>query len=456
MKSIQIMIVALMGTVLIYGQITYDYYSNPDKIGSPYPNATAYFIKSFEFIMQWGSEDTDSAIYYMEKAIEEDSLYAIAYASLGHMLKYYGYDGTSIDLDSIEQLADKAMELNPTCGDALTLKSYIHFMKGEYQKAIDICKRAVEVEPDHRETWLWLGIRYSHLPDKTDSAIMYFEKTLEVDPDFGQPHQKLGYLFLVDKKDYPKAAYHFTEMIRLYEEVQPRDERMIVGYQGLGESLLRNHKIDAAIDTFKLALLKCESSQLHWIDQIRSWSHRGLAECYMAKSRMEIDSLIDIQMSAKKTHPYDTDLASNILNNLSELEQKLSNWDFRDTLKQLKAPLVERVLSSGSNDAFIIIPTLHAVIFPIWAVNDHEGVQMELESLLDTYSEHKNVTNKIYYFMALNYMKMENTEMTLEMLHNAVKDGFTEVAYLEYSPTFEGLKQDPEYKKIVNQMSQGF
>ena len=90
MKSIQIMIVALMGTVLSYGQITYDYYSNPDKIGSPYPNATAYFIKSFEFIMQWGSEDTDSAIYYMEKAIEEDSLYAIAYASL----VYYIYLST--------------------------------------------------------------------------------------------------------------------------------------------------------------------------------------------------------------------------------------------------------------------------------------------------------------------------------------------------------------------------
>ena len=82
MKTLVKSIILLLFLLLIHqrgnSQITYDYYKNPDKIGSSNPKATEFFIRSFEFIMQWGTEDTDSAIFYMQKAIEEDSLYAIA------------------------------------------------------------------------------------------------------------------------------------------------------------------------------------------------------------------------------------------------------------------------------------------------------------------------------------------------------------------------------------------
>ena len=76
-KSLFAISLILFCTCQAFCQITYEYYKNPEKIGSTNPRATKYFIKSFEFIMQWGEEDTDSAIYYMQKAIEEDSLYAI-------------------------------------------------------------------------------------------------------------------------------------------------------------------------------------------------------------------------------------------------------------------------------------------------------------------------------------------------------------------------------------------
>ena len=67
-------LICLLYNMHAFGQITYGYYADPEKIGSSNPLATEYFIKSFEFVMQWGTEDIDSAILYMQKAIQEDSV----------------------------------------------------------------------------------------------------------------------------------------------------------------------------------------------------------------------------------------------------------------------------------------------------------------------------------------------------------------------------------------------
>ncbi|MBN2813932.1 MAG: hypothetical protein JXQ80_07625 [Bacteroidales bacterium] len=430
------------------GQITYDYYKNPDKIGSSNPSATQYFIRSFEFIMQWGDEDTDSAIYYMQKAIEEDSLYAIAYASLGHLIKYGGYNGTSIDADSISRLAEKALRINPRCGDAQTLMSWVYYMNNDYQKAIEVCKKAVEAEPDHRETWLWLGVRYAHLPEKIDSAIAAFNKCIEVDPTFGQPHQKLGWIYLYDMLDYQKAAYHFRKMVSLYENIEPRDERMIVGYYGLGESLISMKEWDDAIDTLDLLQKKCDHSSLLWVDNLRSWGYSGLVRAYMGKAETELDSFIAHNMGTLDKHPNDMGITLNVIEEFEGLFYQLKAFNFSDTLKQIRMPLYERVFSNSKDD-YEITRAIESKNRSLQENKKYSEANAMLKSLMIRNSGNSEFKSTIYFLMASNYACLEMPNKALKYLDLSIKAGFNDFSRIRSEPSFERLRDNPRFEKVA-------
>lgn len=434
-------------------QVTYEYYKNPDKIGSSNPQATEYFIKSFEFIMQWGTEDTDSAIYYMQKAIEEDSLYAIAYASLGHMIKYKAYDGSTVDVDSIGKLAEKALQINPNVGDALTLQSWVYYMDNEYQKAIEVCKKAVEVEPDHRETWLWLGIRYSHVPEKLDSAIMYFMKTIEVDSLFGQPHQKLGWIYLYDLSDYPKAAYHFRQMIYLYENVTPRDERMIGGYEGLALALIKQKKFDDAIDTFNLLLVKCEQSRLHWISNLKSWTYAGLMQAYMGKAQIELYSFLAHNFSNLNNHSEDAGSLENFMREIHYLKSGLEPYSYTDTLNSIQFTYFDEILKNAEENN-IILYTVYSKIHMLQDDGEYQDAHTELTGLSERYADNQEIKALLLCLFARNYALQDKADKSVKYLNMAIKEGYSDFGWLKEDRMYEKLKNNAKFKKIESQINQ--
>lgn len=452
MKTLVKTIILLLFLLLIHqrgnGQITYDYYKNPDKIGSSNPKATEFFIRSFEFIMQWGTEDTDSAIFYMQKAIEEDSFYAIAYATLGHLIKYGGYNGTSIDRDSIARLALKALQINPLIGDAHTLMSWVHFMNNDYQKAIESCKKAVDAEPNHRETWFWLGVRYAHLPEKLDSAIYAFNKSLEADSLFGQPHQKLGWIYLYDKPDYQRAAYHFRQMIHLYEEVVPCDERMILGYYGLGEALLADEKPDAAIDTFQLLLRKCDSSSLHWADNLRSWAYSGLERSFLNKAKAEQDKFITLNLGRLAKYPDDTGIMLTTIEEAEGLEFQIKDFNLTDTLKEIRLSLYERLLAR-TTDEYEINSAIGSKIALFQDEKKYDTAIAELKLLMVKYAGRKEILSNIHYSMACNYALLGKTSLALKHLNLATGAGFNDFNWMMNDPDLAALKDSPKFKKIT-------
>jgi len=427
-------------------QITYDYYKNPEKIGSSNPKATKYFIKSFEFIMQWGAEDTDSAIFFMQKAIEEDSLYAIAFASLGHMIKYEGYKGTTVDRDSVTKLAAKALKMNPKCGDAHTLMSWVYEMKNENSKAIECCKKAVEAEPDHRETWFWLGVRYSSNPEKIDSAIYAFHKSLEVDSLFGQPHQKLGWIYIYNQPDYHKASYHFRKMIYLFEEINPRDDRLLLGYYGLGEALLHDGKYDNAIDTLNLLLKKCENATILWLDDLKSMTYSGLVRAQMRKAKSDLNKFIALNLGRQDKYPDDIEVTISLIEQFDALSYQLKDYDLTDTLKRVNITLFQKVFDN-SNDVFQIGKAITYKCYQYIDEKKYEESNKWLSSLLDKYSERKELVSGIYYCMALNFMMMDDKKHTISYLKKAVNKGYND--FITMKAQFYELAENPEFKKIL-------
>ncbi|MDF1546841.1 MAG: hypothetical protein P1P88_03405 [Bacteroidales bacterium] len=396
--------------------------------------------------MQWGKEDTDSAIFYMQKAIEEDSLYAIAWATLGHLLRYEGYKGTSVDRDSVNRLAEKAIRINPKCGDAHTLKARVYASDNEYYKAIDECKKAVEVEPDHRETWLWLGVMYSIIPEKTDSAIYAFHKSLEIDPLFGQPHQKLGWIYIYDKPDKQKAAYHFRKMIYLYENIKPRDERMLLGYYGLGEALIMDKKWDNAIDTLNLLLKKCENATLLWLDRLKSMAYSGLIRAQMGKAKSDLDKFIALNLARQDKYPNDIGITLSLIEEFDGLSFRLLEFDLTDTLKQARMPLFQRVFNDSKNEDEIIKAINYKCFFYLDEKKYRES-NMELRILHEKYAGKKNIISAIYYGMARNFMMMDEAKSALKYLKRSVNQGYND--FVTMQAEFNKLSDNQEFIKIV-------
>lgn len=319
---------------------------------------------------------------YLHKAIVEDSTYAIAYATLGHILKYKGYDGATVSIDSMAILAEKALKLNPRLGDGYTLLGRVYAMKNDYRKAIEACKRAVEVEPEHRETWFWLGMRYNDLPETIDSAVWAFNKSLEVDPNFGQPHQKLGWLYLYGKLDFKQSAYHFRQMVRLYEEAKPRDERMIVGYWGLGEALIADKNFEDAADTLHLFLKKSENSSILPLNSLRSNVFAGLVRCHLGMAKQELGNFIALFYETNGKNKDDAGMTGHIIEEIDALASEVKKFDFLDTLKKMKEPLYAKVFDKAT-EPYVINGAVFSRIWSLMDDKNNRGALNELAILVD-------------------------------------------------------------------------
>ncbi|HEU5247782.1 MAG TPA: tetratricopeptide repeat protein, partial [Candidatus Udaeobacter sp.] len=184
----------------------------------------------------------DKSRQYYQQAIELDPNYALAYAGLAD---FYGFAFAYGLLPPeekwakmTEDMANKALELDPTLGEAYnplaTAKLYYHRdwpaaerdfrrgfelspkfgeMHGHYavclilfgrkQEAFAEMQRALDLDPLSPRFGFWLGWLY-FFARQYDAALEQFRKTLELDPNLPILHEYLGYTY--EKKQMQKEA----------------------------------------------------------------------------------------------------------------------------------------------------------------------------------------------------------------------------------------------------------
>jgi len=80
---------------------------------------------------------------------------------------------------------ERAAELDPQGGDKFRWLCYAYYEKGQYQKAVDAGKKAVNL-PHSKEvewqTWYSIGLAYAAL-GQIDSAISSKKRSIELKPD---------------------------------------------------------------------------------------------------------------------------------------------------------------------------------------------------------------------------------------------------------------------------------
>jgi tetratricopeptide (TPR) repeat protein len=125
------------------------------------------------------------------------------------------------------RLYDEAVEaygqglvLNPDWAKARSNLGVAYTNKGLYDKAARQHRQAVRLAPDVAGMAYNLGVAL----DKKGSAEEAV-RALELDPDFALPHLCLGVLFLEQKADTERAAFHLRRSLIIDPE-QPQAEAM--------------------------------------------------------------------------------------------------------------------------------------------------------------------------------------------------------------------------------------
>jgi tetratricopeptide (TPR) repeat protein len=129
-------------------------------------------------------DSIERAIAAFEHATEHDPEYALAWAALGGA---YSLKGSFLSLTDL------------------------------VEKAIEIERRALAIDPELADAHTWLGMALLGL-GRTDDAIASIREAIRLEPDNGQAHQALARAFWVGKGDFAAALPEFERAIELNPE----------------------------------------------------------------------------------------------------------------------------------------------------------------------------------------------------------------------------------------------
>lgn len=112
------------------------------------------------------------------------------------------------------------------------LEAVIIMRKSEFQKAVEIFQRVVEVEPQYWRAWFLKGISHRMMGDFTQ-ALASFEQVDELFEDQVSLHHEIGKC-LMGREEYEKAYYHIRQAFKNRPEDPEIMSNMALVYLRLG------------------------------------------------------------------------------------------------------------------------------------------------------------------------------------------------------------------------------
>ncbi len=130
-------------------------------------------------------EGTQQAIGWLERALELDPLFALAWAELSSQhdtMYWWGYDPVPARAAQALRAAERALQLGPDQVEAhVSLAWALYHGKRDYDGALRELERARELEPGHHDLYLVLGSIYRR-QGRWDDALAAFRRAVELDP----------------------------------------------------------------------------------------------------------------------------------------------------------------------------------------------------------------------------------------------------------------------------------
>jgi len=186
----------------------------------------------------------DEAIRICQKAITFDPTLPEAYA---YLAEAHVDAGNWFDANlAIEE----AMQLDENNVDVLRNYAYVLEVQGNYTRAIEVYRRALDVHPHLAHIYIAIG-RNARALGNYSTAIDSYKEAIEADPGSAAALDQLGWTYLL-QGDYDRAQENLERAI----EVDPKSAR---AYGHLATLYFQNRNYEDAIETFKPAIRYSEA-----------------------------------------------------------------------------------------------------------------------------------------------------------------------------------------------------
>jgi len=123
--------------------------------------------------------------------------------------------------------------------------AFEYFQTGNLQKAEEICKEVLELQPNNADALHLLGLLYYQLKNY-DVAIQHIRKALQISPADPDAYYNLGNAF------FEKGQ--IDEVITCYQRALQLDPGFVEAYHNLGNALAEKGQLDEAITCYQKAL----------------------------------------------------------------------------------------------------------------------------------------------------------------------------------------------------------
>ena len=156
-----------------------------------------------------------AAIFYFERAIEQDSSYALAYAALADCYVLLGLYNTSSQevLPKARAAAAKAAELDSTSAEAHTALAAIDaFYEWDWPGARREFERALELNPEYPLAHHWYGVAYWVPMGSYDQALAHLRQARRLDAQSLIIQTDLGWVYYVMRR-YDQAIVEYDSVI---------------------------------------------------------------------------------------------------------------------------------------------------------------------------------------------------------------------------------------------------
>jgi len=216
-----------------------------------------------------------AAIAAAQKALQLDPNLAEAHAAIGRIRRSYDWDWAGANT-----AFQKALALEPQNSVVLLGASSLQASLGNFDEAIALNRRAVEVDPLSVVSHLSLGM-HAYYAGQLQLATDAFQKALAISPDAPEAHYLLGLVYL--QQSHPQQA------LAEFQKNQAPSERTAgeaLAYFALGRKaqadaalhqLIADHREAAAYQVAEIYAFRGEAATaLQWLEVARTHRDAGL------------------------------------------------------------------------------------------------------------------------------------------------------------------------------------
>jgi serine/threonine-protein kinase len=380
------------------------------------PGAYEFYEQGRGYLRHDDPENVDHAISLLQKAIETDPNFAIAYADLGHaqVLKSR-YTKEMKWLAQARQACSKALSLNEGLAAAHLALGMVLQDEGNLDSAIDEFRRAITLDPTDDEILRRLALAYDDA-GKVLEAETLINDAIKRNPASWVSYNFLGY-FYFHHAQYAKAE----PLFRAASQLAPDYPLALYNLGGVYLALGKYAEAESIL--IRAVTIKPSAG---------AYSNLGTSYFHSGRYKDATTSFL----KAAEINPHDHALWSNVAAAYDIAgDRSQASQAYRRAIQEIKPVLVLR-----PKDALLLCD--------LALYESKLGRDKEARAALASAMRHPANDPEFWFNAARVYELTSQRELALSSLQAAIRAGYS-LSEIESDVGFAQVRADPRYKSLV-------